>query len=212
MGRRNQPEAFGRERRQQSGVVLGARQRVGPAPRRLELQADQRFRLFHRGGDAVDDGNAEFLRQFCREIGHPGATEHDGFRALVERARNLGVEFCFRAGARLFEIEHRDIAGGDRRPFRKAIAPHQFFQRHDRARQGRDDRDAFCQLPRRHQRRLANPDHRKRCDRSRGIEPGVIETGDDAGVGVGCVQQCLDQAGNGKGFIIKSFDRDRPHR
>ena len=55
---------------QHPGVVLRARRRVGAAPRGRELQADQRLGLLHRGRHAVDDGNAEFLRQLLREIGH----------------------------------------------------------------------------------------------------------------------------------------------
>ena len=79
----------------------------------MSFQAGQRLGLFHRGGDAIDDGNAEFLRQFCGEIRHPGAAEHDGVGTLLQRPHNLGIEFGFGAGARLFQIEHRDIARAD---------------------------------------------------------------------------------------------------
>ena len=93
-----------------------------------------------------------------RKIGHSRAAQHDRFRALVQRQRDFGFELFARAGAGLFEIEHRDVACGNPRPLRKAIAAHQLFQRHDRARQRGDDRDAFCDLARGHQRRLANAD------------------------------------------------------
>ena len=115
-------------------------------------------------------GTPNFLRQLLREIGHARAAQHDRLRALVERARNLGFQFLLGARAGLFEIEHRDVAGGDLCPLGKAIAAHQLFQRHDRARQRGDDGDAFCDLPRGHQRRLANADHRearRRCVRRR---------------------------------------------
>ena len=212
--RRSQSERLWREIgcRADPGVVLHARRRVGAAPRRREFQASQRLGLLYRGRHAVDDGHAEFLRQFLREIGHAGTAQHDRLRALVERAGNLGFEFLLRARARLFEIEHRDVARRDLRPLRKAIAAHQFLQRHDRARQRGDDRDAFCNLPSGDQRRLANADHREARRRSRGIEPGVIETGDNRCIGIRRADERLDQAGNGKGLVIISFDRDRAHR
>ena len=85
----------------------------------------------------------------------------------------------------------------------KTVAADQFLERHHRARQGGDHGDALCNLPRRHQRGFANADDGKRAaDRGR-IEPGVVEAGDDAGVGIRHAPERLDQAGNRKGFVIK---------
>ena len=201
-----------REWREHSRIGLRRRKRIGTAPRGREFQPGQRFGLLHRGGDAIDHGNAEFGRELAREIGHPGATQHDCLRALVQRQRDLGIEFFFRAGAGLFDVEHRDIAGADPRPFGKTVAAHQLFQRHDRARQRGDDGDAFGNCPAVTSAASQIPITGKRTRRSRGVEPGIVETGDDAGIGVGGVQHRTYQAGNGKGLVIETFDRDRPHR
>jgi hypothetical protein len=45
-----------------------------------------------------------------------------------------------------------------------------------------------------------------------GVEPGVVETGDDRRIGIRRIHQRLDQAGHGERLVIIALDRDRPHR
>ena len=44
------------------------------------------------------------------------------------------------------------------------------------------------------------------------IVPGVIERGDNAGIGIGGIQKRPDQSGHRKRFVIEPFDRGRSHR
>jgi len=72
-------------------------------------------------------------------------------------------------------------------------------------------RDAFGQLPRRHQGGFANSDHWEARDGPGCIEPGIIEARDNSGIGIGRLQQRLNQSWNRKGYVIKTFDRGRSH-
>ncbi len=128
--------------------AFAARQRVGAAARGRELEAGERLGLLHRGGHAVDHRHAE-LHATARGPGRPCRRSRARWhrRPSPARARFRACSFS-RARARLFQIEHRDIAGGDRGPIGKAVAADQLLQRHDRARQrGDDPRCALASWP-----------------------------------------------------------------
>ena len=61
---------------------------------------------------------------------------------------------------------------------------------------------------------FADPDHRARRERTRRIEPGVVEACDDMRVGAlrFALLDAREQAGHREGIVIGPLDRGRPER
>ncbi len=123
------------------------------------------------------------------EIRHAGAAEHDRLRpVLVERAGDFGLDAATRVRAFVLQRQHRNLGGaharaaGDQSVFGEIA-----LDRRDGARQGRDDAELFGHQPGHVKRRLANADHRRGGRATRGLQPSVVETGDDESVGVGAL-------------------------
>ena len=93
-----------RERCEGTRIVFGKWRGIGVALGGAQPEPRNAFGKRHGAGHAVENRDTNRLLQIARKIRHPGATEHDRFRAVVERERNLAAELCFGAGARSFQI------------------------------------------------------------------------------------------------------------
>ncbi len=84
------------------------------------------------------------------------------------------------------------------------------LDRRDRAGEGGDDAEFFRDQARQVKRRLADADDRRGGRAARGVEPGVVEAGDDEGVGVGRPGDLGEEAGHGEGLVEIALDARRP--
>ena len=122
--------------------------------------------------------------------------------------------FAGRAGGRIIERQHRNIGGPHARPAGHAVAVDQMFDRHARALHRRHHGEALCDEGGGRERRLADADHGNARHRARGVQPGVVEAGDDGGVGAFALAPGdLDQQSRHRQcFVVVALDRDRAHR
>ena len=178
---------------------------------RFDVLSPMRTRLSARldgAGDAVEHRRADGSLEVAHEIGHARTAEHDRLRAVFKkRPLDLGFDRAARVGAWLFQPKHRHVrrahAGAARR---KPVFGEIAFDRRDRAGKRGDDAKLFGDEARHMERRLADPNDRRLGRGARGLEAGVVETGDDESVGVLRLGDLRQEAGNGKGLVEIAFD------
>ncbi len=120
-------------------------------------------------------------RQIGGKIGHAGAAEHDGFRAVLGLC---ALDFARDAAAgirmRILQRQHRHIGGPDAgAAAREAIADKIMLDDRDRPVKRRDDRELARNQACSMESRFANADDGSCSDAAGGIKPGIIEAGDD---------------------------------
>lgn len=154
--------------------------------------------------------------EFGGEVSHAGAAEHDGFRPIVaDRGGDLRGDLAESISIALLEREHRDLGGADASAaLGETVFPQIMLDRHDRDTEGRHHGKTRRDQARHVEAGFPDADHRRFRGGTRGVEAGVVEAGDDVGVGAVAVgvADAAEHAGHGEGFVVKALDRDRAHR
>ena len=149
------------------------------------------------------------LRKTCRQIGHAGAAKHNAIGAIIRRARFQSPCRCASSASVLSASsdKHRQFGRAHARAALCQAIPRQIVL-YDRngARQRRDNRKTRAEHAGRMKGGLADTDHRRTRDAARGIEPGVVEAGDDMRVdpaGLLRFRDARQQSRHGKGAVVK---------
>jgi hypothetical protein len=87
------------------------------------------------------------------------------------------------------------------------------LERRGRATERRDDGEAAGDDPGHVHRGLGDPEHRPARDAARGVDPGIVEAGDDVAVEPRrlTLAHLVEQARDGERLVVVAFDAGRPH-
>jgi hypothetical protein len=101
---------FGSKAREITRVGFGRRKIEIAMFARAQSKTDQRFNQFDAGRDPLDNGNAQVPRDSPCQVGHTGASEHDGAASiLLHSASTFLSDPSGRFRAWIFQVQNRQI-------------------------------------------------------------------------------------------------------